>query len=239
VSFAGDANYGYPLLLQLMNTTAFFGLSRDRRLDLTRANGHAIRVFNQMLSMIHSLPIRVPEVEQPKTLFMIGGYSWRDASFRAWLIQYSAERNRFESHRLIWPREEAGRRWSVHFDGSTVAVADANQRLGRLLADRGLRRADGLDMEPLEVLRDVIRAGVDDTVAGPPQVAKTYRHLNTQFFAVPWEGELTVVGRPVLGYERAEIPQIDPDDPSRPAWRESGQPIGEEDEFDSVGETED
>jgi hypothetical protein len=78
-------------------------------------------------------------------------------------------------------------------------------------------------MEPFEILRDIIRDQVDDTVGGPPQIAKVYRHLNRQFFAVPWNGQLTVVGRPVLVYESAQIPQIDPDDPTRPPWFESGE----------------
>jgi hypothetical protein len=44
-------------------------------------------------------------------------------------------------------------------------------------------------MGPFEVLRDVIREARCDSVGGPPQVAKVYRHLNTQFFAVNCAGE--------------------------------------------------
>ena len=239
ISFAGDANYGYPLLLQLANTTEFFAPSRERRLDLTHVKGHALRLFDQMLSLIHSLPIKVEEIEQPTTLFMLGGYSWRDACFRAWVIRYSASRNKFEARKLIWPDRSDARRWSVHFDGTEAAVAEANERLGRLLAVRGVTREDGLDMEPFEVLRDIIRDEVDDTVGGPPQIAKVYRHLNSQFFAVPWNGQLTVVGRPVLAYESAQIPRIDPDDPTQAPSFESGdrlagedQPLEDEEEID-------
>lgn len=68
-------------------------------------------------------------------------------------------------------------------------------------------------MEPFEVLRDVIRDGCFDTVGGPPQLAKIYRHLNTQFFAIEWNGDVTVAGRPVLSYEQAFIPTLDADQP--------------------------
>ena len=237
ISFAGDANYRVPVAAPTRQHHRVLRPSRDRRLDLTHVKGHALRVFDQMLSLIHALPIHVPELEQPTTLFMLGVTSWRDAGFRAWLIDYSPTDSRFIARKLIWPSADATRRWSVHFDGTAAAVEEANARLGRLLAERGIGREDGLDMEPFEVLRDVIRDQVDDTVAGAPQLAKVYRHLNTQFFAVPWNGELTIAGRPVLAYERAQVPMIDPDDPARPPSYESGAPVpGEEGRFAGEGD---
>jgi hypothetical protein len=37
--------------------------------------------------------------------------------------------------------------------------------------------------------------------------------MNTQFFAIEWDNGLTVARRPVLGYERAFLPSLDPDHP--------------------------
>src|SRR3954447_7447997 len=70
-------------------------------------------------------------------------------------------------------------------------------------------------MEPFEVLRDIVLEERFDSVGGAPHVAKVYRHLNTQFFGVPWNDAMTVAGRPMLAYERAFVPAIDPDDPER------------------------
>jgi hypothetical protein len=79
-------------------------------------------------------------------------------------------------------------------------------------------------MEPFEVLREIIREGHFDPVGGAPQVAKVYRHMNSMLFAVEWEGVPSVVGRPILGYERAFLPVIDPDQPAAAprsrAWTE-------------------
>src|SRR5207249_4591801 len=95
--------------------------------------------------------------------------------------------------------------------GDEAAVDAANHRLRTLLYDgRAKTYSTGLDMEPLEVLRDIIRDQQFTSVGGP-QVAKVYQHLNVEFFGVLWDGQATVAGRSLLSYERAWIPALDPD----------------------------
>lgn len=80
-------------------------------------------------------------------------------------------------------------------------------------------------MEPLEVLRDMCLDSSFVTIGGPPQVAKVYRHLNSQFFAVEWppgSGEKTLAGRPLLSYEAVTIPFLNIDEPSKPSEGEDG-----------------
>jgi hypothetical protein len=71
-------------------------------------------------------------------------------------------------------------------------------------------------MEPFEVLRDMIREGIDPAIGGPPQVVKVYRHLNASPFGVYWpsrtNGRITLLGRPLLDYERFAGLVLDPDD---------------------------
>ena len=107
--------------------------------------------------------------------------------------------------------------WHYAFGGDEDVVEAAYDRLIKVLRASGREKTqeDGLDMEPLEVLRDIVREGEFPDVGGPPQVAKVYRHLNTQFFGIPWNGTLTVAGRPMLDYEQAFVPILDPDDPER------------------------
>jgi hypothetical protein len=77
-------------------------------------------------------------------------------------------------------------------------------------------------MEPFEILRDMIRSGDYPSIGGAPQVAKVYKYMRTQFFAVRWtdsNGIPHALGRPALGYESFEAPIIDPDAPSSHATR--------------------
>ena len=73
-------------------------------------------------------------------------------------------------------------------------------------------------MEPLEIIRDIIREGKFSSVGGAPQVGKVYRNLDTRLFVVPWMvGDAitpTLAGRPLLNYETgSRWVSIDPDRP--------------------------
>jgi hypothetical protein len=71
-------------------------------------------------------------------------------------------------------------------------------------------------MEPFEVLRDIIRAQKFFSVGGPPQLVKVYEHMNTLPFAFYWpdkaSGKVTALGRPLMDYEVASWPVLDPDE---------------------------
>jgi hypothetical protein len=72
-------------------------------------------------------------------------------------------------------------------------------------------------MEPFEVLVEMLRSGNHETIGGPPQLAKVYRHMNTQFFGVSWpdrRGSTTFIGRELLDYEQLDVPVLDPDEPT-------------------------
>ncbi len=97
-------------------------------------------------------------------------------------------------------------------------------------------------MEPLEVLRDMIRDSGYDTVGGAPQVVKIYRHMNSEFFGVTWRAQIgspaaaTYGGRPLLDYEKAYFVMIDADAPTRHAkyWG-SARPTAEPSLEEAVG----
>jgi hypothetical protein len=72
-------------------------------------------------------------------------------------------------------------------------------------------------MEPFEVLVEMLRADRHETIGGPPQLAKIYRHMNAQLFAVTWpsgDGVPTLAGRELLSYEELNVPVLDPDHPT-------------------------
>jgi hypothetical protein len=85
-----------------------------------------------------------------------------------------------------------------------------------MLQARNKLAGSGFDMEPFEVLRDMIRERVDHRIGGAPQVAKVYRYMRTQNFAVNWpdaDGPPHALGRPPLPYEQFDLPVINPDKP--------------------------
>jgi len=70
-------------------------------------------------------------------------------------------------------------------------------------------------MEPLEVLRDMIRDGGYPSIGGPPQMVKVYRYMHCKEFGIYWPnrqtGTRTVLGRPLLDFETANCQVLDPD----------------------------
>ncbi len=103
--------------------------------------------------------------------------------------------------------------------------AEAFRRLGRMLPSRKrggrTQLPRQLGWEPFDILRDVIREGVDVSVGGAPQIVKVYRHMNSMTYAVPWRmggnTTITLLGRPLLKYERTQRLAFHPD--SHQAYR--------------------
>jgi len=227
ISFAGETDYAYPLMLQMARAIEFYPASFDRRVDITAVKGHTIRLFNQMRGLIHDLPGKETTPGDPRTGFLFGGYSWREQQFGIWKLQYQQQIDAYTFHRM--------KAWRGQREAKMIAMTgdetlEAHRRLIELLRIRGKLSTGGFDMEPFEVLRDMIRAPEYNTIGGAPQVAKVYRYLQTQHFAVHWptsEGAPHALGRPALPYERFEAPVIDPDNPgheSRAGSAEADQP---------------
>ena len=75
----------------------------------------------------------------------------------------------------------------IVFAGTKAAVELARDRIINLLKQRGRFKTSYFDMEPFEVLRDIIRENLFDDIGGPPQLAKIYQNGSTQVFAVRWK----------------------------------------------------
>lgn len=213
ISFAGETDYAYPLMLQMARAIEFYPASFDRRVDINVVKDHAVNIFNQMRHLIHDFPELQTTPGDPHTGFLFGGYSWREQQFRIWRLTYHPQIDAFKFQPTSnWPGQTGTK--IITFAGD--AIRDAHGRLIELLRDRGKLKSGNLDMEPFEVLRDMIRSTAYPTIGGAPQVAKVYRYLRTKYFAVRWptsEGVPHALGRPALDYERFEAPVIDPDAP--------------------------
>jgi hypothetical protein len=94
-------------------------------------------------------------------------------------------------------------------------IHDAKEKLREILRAKGRLKVGGFDMEPLEVLREMLRSDQYPLIGGPIQLAKVYEHMNCLPFGVYWpsrvNGQITVLGRPLLDYEAVQVPILDPD----------------------------
>jgi len=214
ISFAGETDYAYPLMIQMARAIEFYPASFNRRVDISVVKNRAISVFNQMRDLIHDFPAFQTTADDPQTGFIFGGYSWREQQFRIWKLRYWPQNDSFGFHSIPnWPGQSGTK--VIAFVGDEIREAHA--RLVALLRQREKLQSGDFDMEPFEVLRDMIRSPVYTSIGGAPQVAKVYRYLQTQYFAVRWptgQDVPHILGRPALYYERLGAPSIDPGAPA-------------------------
>ena len=89
------------------------------------------------------------------------------------------------------------------------------KRVVALLGKNRKLSSGSFDMEPLEVLRDMLRDSSFDLIGGAPQVVKVYKYSNTKAYGVFWPNKLaetvTLFGRPLLEYEKLDCLIVDPD----------------------------
>ncbi|MHA7133781.1 hypothetical protein [Oerskovia turbata] len=209
-AFAGQTEYAYPLMLQIFRSIEGYPPSVDRRLSLAKLKGHTLRVFQQTYAAIHSLPRGQLHPDPPDNYFVLGGYDWMASDFKAWVLSFDESSRAFIYRKVVGPR--GAQFFFAGDDRSAVALAIANTN--RLLAKRG-KRTDAIDMEPFEVLCEIIRDSRFRSIGGAPQLAKVYAHSNTRLFRVLWPTSSGadmphVAGRPLLPGEQSSLPAYDP-----------------------------
>lgn len=228
LAFAGDTHYAYPMVHQVVNAVEMFSKARSRAMDLGALRGHIVRVFNDMEQWIHDEPKGRAGKDPPSITFILAGYSWVSADFKIWTIYYKASARQFVFHTpTLWH--------GTHLAMAGDAFPEFKKRLYALLKKKGKSKEDGFDYEPFEVLRDMIRNKSDPSIGGPPSILKIYKHMNSMPYSVLWpdaaKGLPTVLGRPLLDYERTSYLLFDPDkletveprDPSRADELAEGQ----------------
>lgn len=216
LSFAGSTIDAFPLMLQFRNWIDINPLARDRSHDINDLKRRMRLVFNDMRLFISDLPVGQESPDPPDCELIFGGWSWKKLQFQAWRFSWRPSRDMLDfepiNHGI-----KVGRDHPVVFAGTRAAVEKARADIIQLLQARNRFRPGKpyFDMEPFEVLRDIIRNKEFDDVGGPPQVVKIYRHGNTQPFAVKWDmphsRTISVLGRPLFPGEITRLPVIDPD----------------------------
>lgn len=210
VCFAGDTMYAYPIMLQMQSAVAQHPKLLSRAMDITDLKGHLLRILNNMVTLVHDLPVGIKN--EPDTTFLVAGWSWKLGAFRSWLLHYDASIKRF----TLRPTQS----WTGSNQDKFLAITgdyadEYKAKLVSLLREKGKLQQGGFDMEPLEVLRDMLRENSYDKIGGAPQVTKIYKYSNAKPFAIFWpnkeSGNINLSGRPLLDYEQSEYGVLDPD----------------------------
>lgn len=221
ICFSGDTMYAYPLMMQMASTIESHPRSMNRSMDLCEMKGHSIRVFNNMRDHIHDLPQGHAEPEHPDTVFILGGYSWREERFFLWQLHFDSSIKRFTFRPASMWKGVRGPKLLMVIGNH---AKEAKDKIRLLLKARRRLTVGGFDMEPFEVLRDLIRNGEHPEIGGPPQLVKVHKHMNTHIFPIFWpnkeSGKISLLGRPLLDYERTQHLVLDPDTLEyEPTWQ--------------------
>lgn len=229
ISFAGNTWDAYPLMLQAYNAIKMFPPAEKRILDVPELKGHLIRVFDHARKFITGLPRGQHAPDDPDAIFVLSGYSWRTKKFHVWTLHYDRSLAGFTFRPTTeWGGQEPGAYKLITYIGDAEPIQKAKDALVSILRDRNKLQTGSLDMEPFEVLRDIIRSKAFPSVGGPIQLVKIYEHSNAVPVGVYWpdraSGVISVLGRPLLEYEKSQWGVIDPDNPDRA--RPAEEPIG-------------
>lgn len=207
LAFAGDTMYAYPFIIQYLNVLQYHLRMRSRALDINHMVGHFTRIMNKMFSYITDLPVgEVVSIPEFKLIF--AGFSWSQSCFRMWEIKYEPSQNRFVKGGLSSIMKN-----QICLIGDYIP--ESKKKIYNLMKEKGKKPGDKFDMEPFEVLRDIIRNNESHLIGGPPQIVKIYRHINVLPFGVFWPNKetkkITLMGRTLLDYEMIENLILDPD----------------------------
>jgi len=231
IAFAKAAAHAFPLMVQLSYAIESFPKAKRGAHEIKRVCTHALKVFDEMAKTLRT-EISDPRAGMgvPSAEFLFGGYCWRKKCFEIWSIKYDVKSKSFAAHPApsicYFPDgQRIGRVSYKHKRESygILAIAGdqgevAYRRLQELLKQKRINgtRPFHLDMEPFEVVRDMLRdPSRSHSIGGAPQVVKVFQYLRSAPFAVYWpdrkSGRPHLHGRPVLGYEALDKQVIDPD----------------------------
>lgn len=205
IAFAGDTQYSYPIINQIQTFVKSYPKSQSRFQDICHFKGHLLNMMNFMLQ-------HKSDYEEPNVKFLFGGYSWERKRFYLWHIFFDKNIKGFSAAEVrTWKGLKVNR--IVSFIGDYHL--EFRSRLIDLMNTRNKFIQGYFDMEPFEVLREMIRENKFDAIGGSPQLLKVYEHMNRTPIAVKWKSSnselTTLLGRPLQDYEVNNYPIIDPD----------------------------
>lgn len=232
IAFAGYTGHAYPMMQQLAFAIESHTPLMRGSLDLYALRSHLTKILDTMSEQIaSSKKLSAPESTAPEANFIFGGYSWIKKKFDIWSLSYDPASKRFRAMPATWVayhkigkkivtrRNEMDQNSSligrIAFAGDQAPLAKESLS-SRLLSLCQKSKSVRLDMQPFEVVRDMLRANDhSETIGGAPQILKVYQYHKAAPLGVFWpnkgKGIVHIQGRPCLGYERTDRWILDPD----------------------------
>jgi hypothetical protein len=203
ISFAGDTAYSYPLITQIQSFIKSYPKSQSRYQDIRHFKGHLLNMINHVLKF-------KSDYEVPVVRFLFGGYSWQKRKFYLWHIYYDKTEKQFVGPEVhTWKGIKVNR--PISFIGDYYY--EYRSRLIALMKEKKKFINGHFDMEPLEILVQMLKEGTFIDIGGPPQVLKVYEHMNRTPIAVKWSTDdteyVSLLGRPLQDYEKTIYPVLD------------------------------
>jgi hypothetical protein len=231
IAFAGYTGHAYSMMHQLALAIDSHAPIRRGSLDLSALKSHTLKIFDGLADQITSSPLLSMAMStDPEANFLFGGYSWVKKCFEIWSISYRASEKRFVAAPARWisyseytggcvfrsktdlPCIRAIGRIAFAGDQAPTAI----KKLSEILSYNSSNIPTKLDMEPFQVVRDMLRnQNHPETIGGAPQLTKVYQYMKSAPLGIYWptkqRGVVHLQGRPILGYERTERWALDPD----------------------------
>jgi hypothetical protein len=236
IAFGGVTNQAFPVMLQLATAMHSHEPLKVGSLDVAATRTHALKIFNVMYDLLKPGTLVRAKRDGPDIdddlCFLFGGYDWLKKSFELSSLDYSRTQGKFKAEPAYWLfYNQRSHRFSYRRTKSYKAIQPASQIVfagdqaeaaqENLLARLSQKypegtKFQGLDWEPFEVVRDMLRDEKHcHTIGGAPQVVKVHQHMNAYSYAVYWpdrtSNQIFLHGRTCLEYERLSTWVLDPD----------------------------
>jgi len=205
IAFAGETNYAYPMMIQVINSINSYANALSRRQPLAELKGHLIRVINLMLDQLNDVPTELRE--SPAAFFLLAGYDWTTSDFKIWKLHFDESIGRFTFRPASPWRGEGNDEKVLSIIGDEIGAA-RDFILGQLRTSDGVR-SGAFDMEPMRALAFMIDSEQFYSIGGHIQMVKVYKTMQCVPFTISRNGTRSLLGRPLLEYEKSEtIPTL-------------------------------
>lgn len=217
MAYAGDTFFAYPIIHQISEAIRANRSLQERVKDYSSLRNFILKVMNEMYALYDNGGCK--GFGNPQTGFVLAGYSWFKKEFMIDIITFKRGTKMFE-HQPVGDRFGRGKfcfTGDMGKDAFYLFCKKLEQKHGAAHVKGPARDKSALDMEPFEVIRDMLRSA-DSRVAsigGAPQIVTVSQHMNSRQTAVYWPsketGKVFLGGAPVVDLNYLDSWIMDPD----------------------------
>ncbi len=210
--FAGSTIRAYPLVLNLVSSIHLDNYLQSPSATLDEVLEFLSDQFTELVSKIIS-EVAGEDIHELRggAKFLFGGWDWQrgaNGEYRVWKLYYSETVEGFIFDELTSDSSKT-RFYNFLGDPEVSIEKEAKERFNKkIIAEDKLDSK--LDMEPVQILRDIsLDKGIRE-VDGSLQIAKVYKSNRTEFFGIYWESskgqpcfqgrEYNEVNKPLIKY---------------------------------------